>query len=127
MNKTYDELCDEILQLREQLQNETTLKARVDYLEARLEKTEKERARLTITLQAFGQLVPTHYDDRDELFRAVLHILRTAPQGYRCRIKAFALRDYVNSLHPAHACRPLLLSEAERLNDLADQHTRGGT
>ncbi|MCC5882508.1 MAG: hypothetical protein JJU25_07720 [Halomonas sp.] len=41
-NKTYDELCDEILQLREQLQaaqkNATTLTARVQYLEARLTK-----------------------------------------------------------------------------------------
>ncbi len=127
MNKTYDELCDEILQLREQLQaaQQTALAARVDYLEARLEKTSEEREQLALTLQAYGQLVPTDYDDRDELFRAMLHIQRTAPQGLRQRVKAITLRDYASSLPVAHACRPHLLSEAERLDELADQQNRG--
>ncbi|MCE8002565.1 hypothetical protein [Billgrantia ethanolica] len=48
MNKTYDELCDEILQLREQLQaaQQTALAARVDYLEARLARADERASRL---------------------------------------------------------------------------------
>ena len=48
MNKTYQELCDEVLQLREQLQatQETALAARVDYLEARLARSDECARRL---------------------------------------------------------------------------------
>lgn len=91
------------------------------------ERVEAERDALACTMSEIGQLAPANYQDRDDLHRALLGILKTEPPGRRCRVRAFSLREYANSLHPDHGSRGHMMSEANRLDEVADiQNRRGG-
>ncbi|QFT84458.1 hypothetical protein FIU88_05625 [Halomonas sp. THAF12] len=72
-----------------------------------------------------GRLVPTDYQDRSELFGALLRIIQKVPSGARARAEASALRRYAMRLHEQHDWRDHLLVEADRIEQNAKELNKG--
>lgn len=143
MNKSHEELCEEVQQLRQGIRQmataleggewadlltadqdlgdlEDAVRSLVEKNNALVE-TRADRDDLAATLDEIGALSPTDYQDREEMLRALTNILRDVRPGARARAEASALRRYANRLHPDHCCRQYLLEVADHV----ERQTRG--
>ncbi|WP_046079967.1 hypothetical protein [Halomonas sp. HG01] len=147
MNKTHEELCEEVQQLRQgirQLAANLSNGEWADLLTADQDLGDLEDAARSLTEQhgaleaartdldgvaaqfgEIGRLVPTDYQDRSELFGALLRIIQKVPSGARARAEASALRRYAMRLHEKHDWRDHLLVEADRIEQNAKELSHG--